>query len=359
MNNLIQVIINKRYLLSLAFVILFFGVTHSIVKNNVVSYIPTQISIVDNELEIFTSFVSIPNGASAADISYILKNAELIDNSYTFEIYIRNEGYADRLRAGDYEIESNLTYESIVNILLIGPPLKTYEITTIEGLWLSEIIESISIQTGYDYSSLVNTLTSGSVESIYISKEMVNDINNWEGLLFPDTYKFPVEADGTEIFQKMVDQLEFQLIEIKNSKTLPSWLNSEYELLIVASLIETEAKLHEDRPLVSSVIRNRLALGMPLQIDSTVIYALGERKGQVLLKDLEVDSPYNTYLNSSLPPTPISSFSRASLDSVYENLATNFVYYLLTDKNGDMTFTQSYEDFLELKKKAKEEGVIP
>lgn len=359
MNNLIYQVINKRYMLSLIFVIIFFGIVQTIVKNNSSAFITIENNNIENEIEAFTSFVSIPNGASAADIASILKNAELIDNSITFEIYIRNEGYADRLRAGNYEIESNLTYETIVNILLIGPPLKTYEITTIEGLWLSEIIESISIQTGYDYSSLVNTLTSGSVESKYISLEMSKDINNWEGLLFPDTYKFPIEADGTEIFQKMVDQLEFQIIEIKNSKTLPNWLNSEYELFIVASLVETEAKLDEDRPLVSSVIRNRLELGMPLQIDSTVIYALGERRGQVLLKDLEVDSPYNTYLNSTLPPTPISSFSRASLESVYENLTTNFVYYLLTDKNGDMTFTQSYDEFLELKNKAKEDGVIP
>ena len=253
----------------------------------------------------------------------------------------------------------HLNDNSVKSCTTLAADCNGSEITTIEGLWLSEIIESISIQTGYDYSSLVNTLTSGSVESKYISLEMSKDINNWEGLLFPDTYKFPIEADGTEIFQKMVDQLEFQIIEIKNSKTLPNWLNSEYELFIVASLVETEAKLDEDRPLVSSVIRNRLELGMPLQIDSTVIYALGERRGQVLLKDLEVDSPYNTYLNSTLPPTPISSFSRASLESVYENLTTNFVYYLLTDKNGDMTFTQSYDEFLELKNKAKEDGVIP
>ena len=331
----------------------------SFVADKAPSFVTQQNINLEDEIESYTSYVNIPNGASAANISAILKNAELIDNSYAFEIYIRNEGYGDRLRAGSYEIESNLSYETIVNILLIGPPLKTYEITTIEGLWLSEIIESIAVQTGYDYASLINTLTSGSVVSKFLSEDMSNDLNNWEGLLFPDTYKFAVEADGTEIFQTMVNQLELEILDINNTKSLPSWIESEYELLIVASLVETEAKLDEDRPLVSSVIKNRLELGMPLQIDSTVIYSLGERKGQVLLKDLQVDSPYNTYKYTTLPPTPISSFGRSSLLSVYENLNTNFIYYLLTDKSGDMTFTKSYEEFLQLKNKAKEDGIIP
>ena len=349
----------NRYIFSLFFVVIFIFNIQSLIRDKAPSFVTQQNNNIENEIQTYTSYVNIPNGASAATISAILKNAALIDNSYAFEIYIRNEGYGDRLRAGSYEIESNLSYETIVNILLIGPPLKTYEITTTEGLWLTEIIESISVQTGYDYSSLINTLTSGSVVSKFLTEDMYNDLNNWEGLLFPDTYKFAVEADGTEIFQTMVNQLELVILDINNIKSLPGWIKSEYELLIVASLVETEAKLDEDRALVSSVIRNRLELGMPLQIDSTVIYSLGERKGQVLLKDLQVDSPYNTYKYTALPPTPISSFGRASLLSVYENLNTNFIYYLLTDKSGDMTFTKSYEEFLQLKNKAKEEGIIP
>ena len=140
---------------------------------------------------------------------------------------------------------------------------------------------------------------------------------------------------------------------------MPSWAKSEYEIFIIASLVEAESKIDEDRALVSSVIRNRINIGMPLQIDSTVLYGLGERKNQVLLTDLQVDSLYNTYKYKGLPPTPISSFGVKSLKAVYENLNTNFIYYLLTDKNGDMTFTDSYAEFLKLKKLAKEQGVIP
>ena len=359
MSNFVDKLIKNRSVLSIIFIIVVTISIQSIVRSTAKN-ITVQIEQSDENIEqVFTSYVSIPNGASAATISNLLRDASLIDNALTFEIYIRNEGYADRLRAGNYEIESGLSYESLVNVLLIGPPLKTYEITVTEGLWLNEIIESISIQTGYDYDSLVNTLVSGSVSSPFLEEEGYNNLNNWEGLLFPETYRFSVDADGTEIFQTMANQLELVMLNIKNSKKVPAWLNNEYELFIIASLVETEAFIDEDRPLVSSVIRNRIEMEMPLQIDSTVLYSLGERKSQVLLKDLQVESLYNTYKYKGLPPTPISNFGEQSLQAVFDNLNTTFIYYLLTNKNGDMTFTDDYNEFLNLKNKAKEEGVIP
>ena len=359
MNKYLERIIKSRSAVSVFIVIFLMISIQSLVRSTAETI---SVNMDPNEEvveETFTAFVSIPNGASAATISNILKSASLVDSAITFEIYIRNEGYADRLRAGNYEIESGLSYESLVNVLLIGPPLKTYEITIVEGLWLKEIIESISIQTGYDYISLVNTLTSGSVTSPYLDINEYSKLANWEGLLFPETYRFSVDADGAEIFQTLANQLELVMLSIKNSKNVPDWVNTEYEIFIIASLVETEALLDEDRPLVSSVIKNRLEDGMPLQIDATVLYSLGERKTQVLLKDLQVDSEYNTYKYNGLPPTPISNFGRESLEAVFDNLETSFIYYLLTNKNGDMTFTDDYNEFLNLKNKAKEEGVIP
>ena len=118
--------------------------------------------------------------------------------------------------------------------------------TVTEGLWLKEIIESISVQTGYDYDSLVNTLISGTVSSPFLEVGGYTELNNWEGLLFPETYRFSVEADGAEIFQTMANQLELVMLNIKNSKKVPAWLNNEYELFIIASLVETEAFIDEE-----------------------------------------------------------------------------------------------------------------
>ena len=359
MNKIIYKILIYRHLILILIVSFILITTQMIITYNVPKYLFAQNNSLVVQEETFSAYIEIPNGSSASNISGILKNADIIDNALAFEIYIRNEGYADRLRAGIYNIDSNLSYESLVNILLIGPPLKTFEITTTEGLWLTETIQSIAIQTGYDYSSLLNTLISGSVNSPYLTESEEKILTNWEGLLFPDTYRFIIEADGTEIFQTMATQLEIVSLNIQSTIFMPSWAKSEYEIFIIASLVEAESKIDEDRALVSSVIRNRINIGMPLQIDSTVLYGLGERKNQVLLTDLQVDSLYNTYKYKGLPPTPISSFGVKSLKAVYENLNTNFIYYLLTDKNGDMTFTDSYAEFLKLKKLAKEQGVIP
>ena len=235
MNKYLERIIKSRSAVSVFIVIFLMISIQSLVRSTAETI---SVNMDPNEEvveETFTAFVSIPNGASAATISNILKSASLVDSAITFEIYIRNEGYADRLRAGNYEIESGLSYESLVNVLLIGPPLKTYEITIVEGLWLKEIIESISIQTGYDYISLVNTLTSGSVTSPYLDINEYSKLANWEGLLFPETYRFSVDADGAEIFQTLANQLELVMLSIKNSKTflIGLILNTKYLLLLV------------------------------------------------------------------------------------------------------------------------------
>ncbi len=157
----------------------------------------------------------------------------------------------------------------------------------------------------------------------------------------------------------MVDELESRYNQLLTNNSLPEWINDENEFFTVASLIEAESKLDEDRPLVSSVIRNRLNDDMLLQIDAAVLYALQKRKSQVLLVDLQVDSPYNIYKYTGLPPTPISGFGQKAMQAIFDTPDNDFIYYLLTDINGKMTFTNYYEEFINLKNKAKEEGVIP
>ena len=177
--------------------------------------------------------------------------------------------------------------------------------------------------------------------------------------MYPNTYQIALDASGVDILQILVNELEFVVEDLLNEYQLPAWLNTTNELFTVASLVEAESKLQEDRPLVSSVIKNRLYDDMLLQIDAMVLYALQERKSQVLLVDLQVDSIYNSYKYTGLPPTPISGFGERSILAVLETPETDFIYYLLTDKNGKMSFTNDYSDFINMKNKAKEDGVIP
>ena len=303
--------------------------------------------------------VNIPQGSSASQISSILDSTGIVTSSLAFELYLRNENLTNKLRPGTYEIQTNLSFEDITSILLKGPPLKTYTITIPEGLWLSETLNTISAQTGYDIAQLENSLTSGQVISKYLPNNDFSQLQNWEGLLFPNTYQIDIESNGEIILQTLVDELEFRFENLLSNNSIPEWITSPTQFFTVASLIEAESKLDEDRPLVSSVIRNRLNDNMLLQIDATVLYSLQKRKSQVLLIDLQIDSPYNTYKYTSLPPTPISGFGERSMDAILNTPENNYIYYLLTDVNGKMTFTNSYEEFINLKNKAKEEGVIP
>ncbi len=306
-----------------------------------------------------TIYISIPQGASATEITSILDNKGVISSSLAYEIYLRNENMSDKLRAGDYEILNNLNFEELTEILLKGPPLKTYNITIPEGLWIDETLESISSQTGFDIDSLKNSLISGMVESKYVYLGDYKQIQNWEGLIYPNTYEINIDANGEEILQILVTELENVTSNIFTEYDFPDWIQNYNELFTIASLIEAEAKLDEDRPLVASVIRNRLYENMLLQIDATILYALQKRKSQVLLVDLQIDSPYNTYRNTGLPPTPISGFGERSIMAIINAPQSDYIYYLLTNKNGKMSFTNDYTEFINMKNKAKEEGVIP
>ena len=303
--------------------------------------------------------ISIPQGSSASDIASLLSLEGIITSKLAFELYLRTENLTDKLRAGNYEFPNNLEFSEITNILLKGPPLKTYTITIPEGLWITETLLSISSQTGFDYNSLVNSLISGQVKSDYVYLNDPSIISNWEGLLYPNTYQINLESNGEEILQIMVNELETVTNRLLLDSPLPSWIDSYTEFFTIASLVEAESKLKEDRPLVSSVVKNRLEDKMLIQIDATVLYALQKRKSQVLLVDLQVDSKYNTYKYLGLPPTPISGFGERSLKAVLDTPDNNYLYYLLTDKSGKMSFTGDYSDFINMKNKAKEEGVIP
>ena len=303
--------------------------------------------------------VNIPQGSAASEISSILDATGVITSKLAFELYLRNENLTDKLRAGSYELPNNLSFEELTALLLKGPPLKTYTITVPEGLWISETLETLSAQTGYDVIQLENSLTSGQVTSSFLTSQESLSLQNWEGLLFPNTYQIDIEANGEDILQIMVDELESRYNQLLTNNSLPEWINDENEFFTIASLIEAESKLDEDRPLVSSVIRNRLNDDMLLQIDAAVLYALQKRKSQVLLVDLQVDSPYNIYKYTGLPPTPISGFGQKAMQAIFDTPDNDFIYYLLTDINGKMTFTNNYEEFINLKNKAKEEGVIP
>ena len=182
--------------------------------------------------------ISISQGSSASDIASLLSSEGVISSQLAFELYLRTENLTDKLRAGDYEIPNNLEFSQITEILLKGPPLKTYTITVPEGLWITETLLSISSQTGFDYDLLLNSLLSGQVKSNYLYLNDPSLLSNWEGLLYPNTYQIDIESNGEEILQLMVDELEYVTDQLLLDNNLPQWIASYTEFFTVASLVE-------------------------------------------------------------------------------------------------------------------------
>jgi UPF0755 protein len=179
-------------------------------------------------------------------------------------------------------------------------------------------------------------------------------VTSLEGLLFPDTYGIEPDDTAEGVVQDMLNQLEIVLSRYELS-TAPRGL-SPYQLLIVASMIEREAKVAGDRPKIAAVIYNRLAAGKRLEIDATVEYAVGHAK--LTAKDLRSSSPYNTYTRAGLPPTPIAAPGEAAIQAALKPADGDWIYYVLATEEGEHAFTNSYEEFLDLKAKARAKGLI-
>lgn len=244
----------------------------------------------------------------------------------------------------------------VVAILIDGPSPSVYRVTIIEGLRIREILVSLSEQTPHDYDEYETALLDGSVSTSLVEMPSQPALTDWEGLLFPDTYEYSQTAAPEAILQRMASTMEQRVNSIDWS-TWEAKGYTPYEGVIVASLIETEVRVDEERPVVSSVINNRLDEGMALDIDATVLYALDTDDPSEF--DREVDSPYNTYLVPGLPPTPIAAPGRSSLEAAANPDTTDFFFYVLTDELGRHAFATTLEEHNANVADSRERGILP
>ena len=231
-------------------------------------------------------------------------------------------------------------------------------ITVIEGLTGAQMLDSLAGQTEFSVEELTAPLLDGTVLSDLhvVEPERLSD---WEGLLFPDTYEVTDRDKPAEILQRLADTAEARVDSIDWGLLEEQGLTI-YDGIVIASMIEREAALDGERPLIASVIHNRIEIGMPLQIDATIVYALGGYpEGGLTLDDLEIDSPYNTYTMIGLPPTPIAGVRLASLKAAAAPADTEFIYYVLAGPDGSHAFTDDFDDFLLLQQQSREDGLLP
>ncbi len=297
--------------------------------------------------------VDIVPGTSVAAVTERLEDEGVITSAQIFRMYLKFRGGAGTIQAGEYELRRNLSMGEARAALRRGPSIKFDRLTIPEGLTLEQIADRVGALPGRSRDKFLAAARSGAVRS----KWQPPGEKNLEGLLFPDTYLVTDKEDDAAILRRLVTRFEQVADEVGLAAAAPPTGLSPYQLIVAASLVESEAKVKEDRPLIASVISNRLQKGMKLQIDATVLYAIGH-KDRVLYSDLEVDSPYNTYKIDGLPPTPISAVGRQSLEAMLHPADTTFLYYVLSDKNGKHAFATTASEFEALKAEARRKGLI-
>ena len=297
--------------------------------------------------------VDIAPGTSVSAVASKLEDKGVITSSGIFRLYLKVRGGAGSIQAGEYELRRNLSMGEAKAALRRGPSIKFQKLTIPEALTLEQIADRVGELPGRSRDKFLAAARSGAVKSKY----QPPGTTNLEGLLFPDTYLVTDKEDEAGIVRRLVNRFDQVADEVGiGTADRPNGLGA-YQLIVAASLVESEAKVKEDRPLIASVISNRLTQGMRLQIDATVLYAIGH-KDRVLYKDLEVDSPYNTYRIDGLPPTPISAPGKASLEAMLHPEKTTYLYYVLSDKNGKHAFATTPAEFEALKAEARRKGLI-
>ena len=304
----------------------------------------------ENEQELLvTAKIEVVKGDTLSSVAERLEQAGVIENALMFKLEARLGGHEDtEIKTGEYTFKRGEDSDNILAKLTAGAAAPIVTITVPEGLDLAQTAQQVARQS--DVSSARFEEVARRTDYGYGFLED-RAIKSTEGFLFPKQYEFERGTTAPQMVTRMLEQylLETQTLDISGAKER---LNlTEYELVTVASLIEKEASNPEERPVVASVIYNRIRKDMSLQIDASVLYALDRPKEELSLADLKVDSPYNTYENAGLPPGPICSPSRQSLEAAINPAETDYLYYVLKSNGEEHFFTSNYNEFLKMKQK--------
>ena len=297
--------------------------------------------------------LTIPDQAGHSTLAAELGKAKVVSDSWLFRRYLDYRGVAPA-HGGAYTFHSHEGYRAALADLDQGPKLVDQKLTIPEGYDLSQIAEKVGQLPGLSAAKFTALVTSGAVHSPYQEPGSTS----LEGLVFPDTYFISAQDTEQAVLQKMVDRFSQVAAEVNLSASAQTNGLSPYQTVILASLIEKEAKIDADRGKISRVILNRLAKGMRLQIDATVLYAEGVHKTRVLNSDLATVSPYNTYKVAGLPPGPIAGPGKASLVAALNPTPGSWLYYVLIDASGQHGFATTNSEFNRLKAEAHAKGLL-
>jgi UPF0755 protein len=277
-----------------------------------------------------------PPGTSLKQLAYDLQRRGITAHPHYLMWLGRELDLAQRLQAGEYQIIPGMTPEGLLRKLAGGEVIQ-HAVTLIEGQTFKEMLAFIK-----GSNQLVHTLDGVSTEELM--NRLGHDGENPEGRFLPNTYHFPLGTTDLAFLQRAYAAMERFLAEAWMGRDVGLPLNTPYEALILASIVEKETGLSEERPVIAGVFIRRLEKGMRLQTDPTVIYGLGERfDGNLRTVDLRGDTPYNTYTRDGLPPTPISMPGAASIRAVLHPDKGDALYFVAKG-NGSHYFSRTLKE---------------
>jgi UPF0755 protein len=307
--------------------------------------------------------VTIKGGMGTSDIADLLARKGVIGSGLAFKLWSTMSG-GGPYQQGCHTLHEGLGVRGAASLLgnqggnlvkgkcVLATEQPDLELFLRPGLTLNQIAAQIEEQLpGHTAAEFLTVATSGTIRSRYQPVE----VTSLEGLLFPDTYLIGPNWSDEQIVQRLVGRFD----EIADTVGLANVQGlTPYQAVVAASLVQTEAKVTDDAPQISAVIRNRIAQGMQLQIDSTLCYAKGGCPPVPTDADKEIDSPYNTYRIPGLPPTPISSVTEASLRAAVAPANVPYLFYVISDPEGRHVFATTLEEHNRNVAAAREKGLL-
>ena len=295
--------------------------------------------------------VSIPQGYSVKGISKILEEEGIIKNKLAFQLAVRLENLTGKLQSGNYLLSPAMTSKEIIYRIAGGQVIDdSIKVTIPEGFELKMIAERLEekgLTTKEEFIKAAKDFDQYDYKFLkHIPKDRENPL---EGYLFPDTYNFPQGVSNQQIIATMLARFN-EIFKDEYYDQAEKLNMTVDQVVILASIVEREAKVASERPIISGVFHKRLEIGMRLESCATIQYILGERKPRLLNKDLEVVSPYNTYKNSGLPIGPIASFGEDSLKAALYPKKTDYLFFVAKD-DGSHVFSKTLAEHNAAKKK--------
>jgi len=284
-------------------------------------------------------FVEIPSGAGSRAIGERLVGAGIIRDQLTYRVTLWQSGQARRLKAGEYRFDREMTPLEVLDKIARGD-VYLLSLTFREGLTIAEMAQVFET---HGFGPAASFVTAASDASLV--RDVDPSAKDLEGYLFPDTYSLPRGSDAARVVRAMVDR--FQRVMTPELRQAAASRNfTVRQLVTLASIVEKETARPEERPLVAAVYANRLKIGMGMQCDPTVIYALqhaGRYTGNLRRDDLMFDSPYNTYRYPGLPPGPIAAPGKGSLEAAAAPADVDYVYFV-SRNDGSHEFARTLDE---------------